>query len=100
MGAYIDSKIYWKYYIDNTRCNLSKRHSIHNKASNVLDSHNLYIIYCSIMMPYFSYCSVIWGGTYDSNIKVLIVLQIRVIPVVCKSSKYDHTKFCSQSYPH
>ena len=43
------------------------------------------------MMPYFLYCSEIWGGTYDSNIKALILLQKRAIRVVCKCSKYDHT---------
>ena len=31
------------------------------------------------------------GGTYDSNIKVLILLQKRAICVVCKCSMYDHT---------
>ena len=83
LGVYIDSRINWKYHIDKTRCKLSKSLSILYKASIVLDSHNLYIIYCSIMMPYFSYCSKIWGGTYDSNIKALILLQKRAICVVC-----------------
>ena len=43
------------------------------------------------MMSYFSCCSEIWGGTYDSNIKALILLQKHAIHVVCKCSKYDHT---------
>ena len=43
------------------------------------------------MMSYFSYCSEMWGGTYDSNIKALILHQKRAIQLVCKSSKYDHT---------
>ena len=90
LGVYIDSRINWKYHIDKTWCKLSKSLSILCKASIVLDSHNLYIIYCSIMMPYFSYCLEIWGGTYDSNIKALILLQKRAIRVVCKCSKYDH----------
>ena len=42
------------------------------------------------MMSYFSYCSEIKAGTYDSNIKALILLQKRAIRVVCKCSKYDH----------
>ena len=42
------------------------------------------------MMLYFSYCSEIWGGTYDSNIQALILLQKRAILVVCKCSKNDH----------
>ena len=63
LGVYIDSRINWKYHIDKTRCKLSKSLSILYKASFVLDSHNLYIIYCSIMMSYFSYCAEIWGRT-------------------------------------
>ena len=42
-------------------------------------------------MSYFSYCSEIWGGTYDSNIKVLVLLKKRAIRMVCKCSKYDQT---------
>ena len=91
LGVYIDSRINWKYHIDKTRCKLSRSISILYKSSTVLDLHNLYIIYSSIMMSYFSYCSEILGGTYDSNIKALILLQKRAIRVVCKCSKYDHT---------
>ena len=43
------------------------------------------------MMSYFSYCSEIWGGPYDSNIKILILPQKHAIRVVCKCSKYYHT---------
>ena len=89
-GVYIDLKINWKYHIDKTRCKSSKSLSILYKANTVLDSHNLCTIYCSIMMSYFSCCSEILGGTYDSNIEALIVLQKRAIHVVCKCSKYDH----------
>ena len=52
------------------------------------------------MMPYFSYCSEIWGGTYDSNIKALILLQKRAIRVVCKCSKYDHTNILFSKVIH
>ena len=91
LGVYIDSKINWKYHIDQANCKLSKSLSILYKASTVLDSHNLYIIYLSIMMSYFSYISQNWGGTYDSNIKAVILLQKRAIRVACKCSMYDHT---------
>ena len=91
--------INWKYHIDKTRCKLSRSISILYKASTVLDLHNLYVIYCSIMMSYFSYCSEIWGGTYDSNIKALILLQKRAIRVVCECSSMTILIFCSQSYP-
>ena len=70
---------------------MSKIQSILYKANNVLDSHNLHIIYCSTMMSFFSFCSKIWAGTYDRNIKALILLQKLAIQVVCKSSKNDHT---------
>ena len=44
------------------------------------------------MMSYFSQCSEILGGTYDSNIKALILLKKRVIHVLRKLQaimKYD-----------
>ena len=50
LGVYIDSRINLKYHIDKTRCKLSRSLAILYKASTVFDLHNLYIIYCSIMM--------------------------------------------------
>ena len=89
-GVHINSKINMKYHIDKTRCKLFISLSINYNASDVMDSHNLYVIY-HIMMSYFSYCSEIWAGTHDSNLKALNLLQKRGISAVCKSSKYDHT---------
>ena len=90
-GVYMDSLMNWKYLIGKTRGKMSKSPSIRYKASNASDSHYLYVIYGSIMMPYFSHCSGILGGTNDSYIKALILPQKRAIRAVCKCSKYDHS---------
>ena len=42
---------------------LAKSNAIIYRASKYLDTFSLKIVYCSLFMPYLSYCSEIWGKT-------------------------------------
>ena len=41
------------------------------------------MLYDSLFVPYFSYCSEIWGNTYKTNINCVYVLQKKVLRIVC-----------------
>ena len=42
-------------------------------------------------MPYIIYCAEVWGNTYATNIHCLVVLQKRVIRLICGAKRLDHT---------
>ena len=53
----IDDKLNWKEHIKTIQSNISKTTAILYKASHVLTERALYIVYCSLALPYMSYCA-------------------------------------------
>ena len=51
----------------------------------------LYILDYSLVMPYIMYCAEVWGNTYATNIHCLVLLQKRVIRLICGAKRLDHT---------
>ena len=51
----------------------------------------LIMIYNTLILPYLSYCSEIWGNTYERRLHDLIVLQTRAIRIIGDIGFRDHT---------
>ena len=49
------------------------------KASNILNNTSRKILYYFLFYPHLDYCSEVWGNTYYSNVKSLVVLQKKVV---------------------
>lgn len=71
LGVIMDDKLTWKYIAHVKSVN---NISVLNKEKYVLDHKAMRILYCSLILPYFSYCVKAWGNTYISNIKPLFLL--------------------------
>ena len=61
-----------------------------------LNKPSLYILYCSLIVPYFSYCVEIWGHAYTTNIKPIFILQKKAIRIANHSPYNELTNsiFC------
>ena len=68
LGIYIDDKLNWKYHINTVRSKLSKVAAIIYRASCLINQDGIYMLYCSLFLPYINYCSEIWGNTYCTKI--------------------------------
>ena len=44
------------------------------------------------MYPYFSYCNHIWGGAAAKTLNKLLLLQKRVVRIICSAKYRDHTE--------
>ena len=62
LGVLIYEKLNWKDHIANVKSELSKSTAILYKCSQVIYSQSMNIMYSSLFLPYFSYCSEIWGN--------------------------------------
>ena len=51
----------------------------------------MYILYCSLLLPYVNYCSEIWGNSYVANIRCITVLQKRVVRLFSGANRLEHT---------
>ena len=75
LGIYIDNKLNWHKHILHVENKIAKSVSIMYKVKYLLDEAALLTIYTSLILPYLNYCIEIWGNTYPSNLKEIIVLQ-------------------------
>ena len=63
LGVLIDNKLNWKDHIDMIKTKLSKNIGIMYKAKYVLNRTSSMILYCSLFLPYVTYCCEVWGNT-------------------------------------
>ena len=91
LGVIIDDKLTWKEHIKQLSSKLAKCGSVIFKASSLLDSESLRTLYNSMFLPYISYCAEIWGNTYKSNLQCIIRAQKRIVRIIGKVHRFEHT---------
>ena len=52
LGIYIDDKLNWKHHINTDRSKLAKVTAIIYRASCLINQDGLYMLYCSLFLPY------------------------------------------------
>ena len=67
-GVCIDDKITWKDHISYICNKLAKSLSILHRILWTLYRQTFRQLYCALVLPYVSYCAMIWGNTYYANI--------------------------------
>ena len=78
LGVHMDSKLDWNYHIGIVRNKVAKNVSVMNRVKHVLTSSALYSsLYCTLVMPYITYCCEVWGNNYKTRIQSLFILQKR-----------------------
>ena len=91
LGVIIDYKLNWKSHITQVRNKLNRCVSVIYKASQLLDIDSLRLLYCSLYLPYLTYCSEIWGTAYKQSIDCIMKSQKRVLRIICKTDRFSHT---------
>ena len=91
LGVMIDDKLNWKEHITMVQSKISKTTAIIYKANHVLTKRALYILYCSLALPYMTYCTEIWGNTYRANVLPVFLKQKRLLRIVCRCKQLDYT---------
>ena len=91
LGVNIDEQLTWKDHISVVKSKLSKTIGIIYRASNFFNQSSLFTLYCSLFLPYMTYCLEIWGNTYKSNTLCIFIAQKKVLRIVMGANRYDHT---------
>jgi len=64
-----------------------------NQAKHVPDYNTLHTLYCSLILPYLTYCVEVWGNNYNNSLQSLIILQKkRAIRTIHKAEYLEHKK--------
>ena len=48
-------------------------------------------VYHLLFLPYIMYCAEVWGNNYVTNIECLVLLQKKVVRLLCGAKRLDHT---------
>ena len=91
LGLIIDNRLSWKPHIDKTKTKISKSIAILYKIKHTVNKNSLHILYCSLILPYLTYCVEVWGNTYKTIIKPIYMLQKKAIWIVNQSDYLSPT---------
>lgn len=76
LGVIIDDRITWNSHIKYITTKISRSISVIAKVKNILNIKALHTLYCSLILPYLHYCSVVWGSTYKSTLKPIVKKEL------------------------
>ncbi len=81
LGIHIDSHLNWKTQVHNIfkKIQRSIGSYILSKLRYYVTSKILLQLYYSLIHPFLTYGIVVWGNTYESSLKPLVLLQKRVV---------------------
>ena len=92
LGVYIDHDISWKTHICYVRKKISQNIGVIGKLRHILPKYILITLYNTLVLPFLSYCNVVWANTYPSKLESLFLLQKRFVRIASSSSYLAHTK--------
>ena len=82
LGVILDNKLNWHAHCEYICGKMSKGIGIIIKARKVFNEATLLSLYNSLILPYLSYCIHVWGKTYDTHLKHVLVLQNKAVRVI------------------
>ena len=92
LGVTIDTNLSWSVHINNIVSKLSKGVGVISRLRHTLPTNLLIKIYYILIMPYLTYCCVIWGNSALTHLKKNIVIQKKCIRIITKSHFIAHTE--------
>ena len=90
-GVIIDHKLNWTQFIAHVKSKISKGIGIMYRARTYLTKNSLKKLYFSYIYPYLIYCIEIWGISPQSHLRLLLLLQKKIVRIMTFSTYYAHT---------
>ena len=96
LGVKIDSDLKWTSQIDHISRSLNKSIYCLRQLAKFLPKHILKLVYYGHVYPRLTYGLMIWGTASQSSLERLVILQKRVLGVICnlgfKESCREHVR--------
>ena len=91
LGIILDEKLKFNHHISLIASKISKSIGIMFKLKYYLPCTTLKTVYYALIYPKLIYGNLVWGCTYETHLKPLILLQKKAIRIVNKTSYLHHT---------
>ena len=91
LGVFVDNDLSFRKHISYVCNKLSKTVGILSKIKHFVPLDIMIKLYNSLAYPYFTYCNVVWGNTFPTHVKPIIVLQKKLVRIITNSHYLEHT---------
>lgn len=91
LGILIDNNLSWKSHTSHICKIVSKYNGIFRKIRTYLNQVSLHTLYNTLVLPYLSYCTLVWGDKNNTNLESLFILQKKIIRTCTNSLWLEHT---------
>ena len=91
LGVLVDEDLKFKSHITKVSGTISRNLGIITRARYLLNKKQLILLYNALILPYITYCLVIWGSNYESTLQPVILLQKRAIRLIAGVGRMAHT---------
>lgn len=91
LGVYIDEHLNWEEHIKQIGSKVSKSIGVLWKLKSSLTCKLLLLVYNCLILPYFTYCNLIWSNACATRMEKLLVLQKKIIRMISKAEYLAHT---------
>ena len=91
LGIPIDNNLTWKAHTSHVTKIVSKYNGIIRKVRPFLNSESLHTLYNTLILPYLTYCTIVWGDKNNSNLNSLFITQKKIVRTCTNSLWLAHT---------
>ena len=91
LGVFLDNKLTFSNHVTHICSKLSKTVGIMYKISKNIPLSVRISLYYSLFYPYLIYCNLIWGGAAKTNLNPIILLQKKILRIICGADFLSHT---------
>ena len=91
LGVQIDANLTWKEHVNEICQKISRSIGVINRLKQTIPRKILLTLYNTMILPYISYCNIIWGNCaiYLSN--RILILQKRATRIINNAQPLTHT---------
>lgn len=82
LGVNIDEKLSWKLHVNYLKSKIAKTIGVLCKIKHSVNQKSLQLLYNTLILPYYNYCSEIWGTSPKSTLQPIFLLQKKVIRII------------------
>ena len=87
-----DDDLKFKSHFDYLSTKISRTIGILNRIKEFVLYSTMTTLYNSLIYPYLIYCNLVWGGTFQTNLSSLVILQKKAIRIIHSKPYGSHTK--------
>ena len=92
LGVIIDQHLTWNDHILAISNKIARNIGVISRLRHVLPQNIMILLYNSMILPYLTYCNVVWANTYPTRLQRLFKLQKRIVRICSMSDFNAHSK--------